>query len=275
MRRLGLKKIFSDSIAIAEKDLKLDLRFKILFFSSTVINPITVAIPFMLVYYGLFTTGSAAPTSDLGEKNFAPFLLLGAMTSIILHEGFNNFFNRFSLEKYWKTIEALTLAPVNKMALIIGGAIDGFVSLLPAMATFFTILWLIQPTTIPSLVQITITLALLLLISMSLGLVSGLAVIFNENYLPIFKYSIIGLTFFSCFYYPISLFDNHPALLAIKPLVEINPYYHGVTILRNAWFFNTINMNSFIYVLIFALTLPFISVYIFNKAWKMFIVQGY
>lgn len=274
MKRLGFKKILADSIAIAEKDLKLDMRFKIPFFFETVVMPIAVLAPFILVYFGYFQAGNVY-FAGLEKENFVVFLLLGMLSSIALHQGFNNFLDKFLREKYWQTIEGIAITPINRISLVIGGTINGVISVLPSAVIIFFIGQFFLPTSIAHSIQILLLLILLLLTSMSLGLVAALTAVFNENYSPVFRYFIIAITFFSCFYYPISLFDSHPFLALLKPLIEINPFYHGVTIMRSIWFFGVIPWASFLYVLIFSIILPFISVFVFNRAWKIFTIQGY
>lgn len=260
---------------MAQKDLSLNLRFKIPFFTSTIITPITIIIPFLLVYFGYFFSGGSA-IKNINNENFIPFLLLGTMTSIVLHNGFHNFPNKFLTEKYWQTIEGIMLAPISKISLIIGGTIEGFVAVFPAIIIVFVTANFFLPTSsLQTMIVIIITLALLLIVSLSLGLIASLATLFNENYTPLFYYSLAGITFLSCFYYPIEFFDSHPVLSLLKPLIQINPYYLGVTLMRESWFNSAFQWNSFLYILIMAIALPFISVYIFRKAWQTFTIQGY
>jgi len=270
---MGTKKILFESLAIAEKELKIELRFKIPFFLDSIVWPVFVVVPFLLVYFGQFLSG-AQNFGGITLENFVPFLLLGTISSIALHTGFTNTPIRFQREKYWQTIESIQIAPINKLSVIIGHTIFSIITVLPAAAIIMLLLQYFSHTSILNIFFILLILIPMLLISISLGIIAGISMLFDESYLPFFRSLVFFITFFSCFYYPIAIFDQHALLALLKPFVLVNPFYHGVTILRSLWFSGTTPLSSIAILLMFAIIMPFLSSYLFNRAWKKFTIQG-
>ncbi|MAF36017.1 hypothetical protein CL622_02765 [archaeon] len=271
---MQIKKLYSDSLAFAEKDLKLAFRYKVNFFAQTFLTPLTTVMPFLLVYSGYFLLGGTQ-VENLSDTTFVTFLLIGTIVNITLRLGFNRYLNKFKLEKYWQTLDAISITPISKLSLILGGMIDGLVSVIPGIIIISFAAYLFFPTSLAVVLPFVVLIIFALIISLCLGLIAGLASIFNENYSTIFQYSLLGIVFLSCFFYPISFFDNHPILALLKTIVLINPYYHIVTLMRGVWFGTGFSTQSFIFVSMFVVAMPFISVALFNWVWKRFTVEGY
>ncbi len=265
--------IFHDSLAIGEKELKLALRFKVPFIINSLVSPLVRAVPFLIVYYGFFLEGSAG-FGGVTEANFIVFIMLGIVTSSFFHSGYSTFSRIFLQEKFWHTIEALLLAPISKFSLIGGEAISTLVSLIPTLLLFMAISFIVIPASAFAIVLTLLLMAFVLVISLSIGLIVGTPMLFDENFSPLSAYMTLFIVFVSCFYYPIQVFEN-PLVYFIKPIVLLNPIYHAVLAARSVWIEGIILWDSFAYVLIASLVFPLIAVYLFNLIWKHLNIQGY
>ncbi|MAG21715.1 MAG: hypothetical protein CL943_00220 [Candidatus Diapherotrites archaeon] len=266
--------IINDMLAIAEKEIKLSLRFKIPFFTGSMVEPFIRIAPFLLVYFGFFSAG-AQSFGGVTESNFVVFLILGMLIDLVLVEGYTRLYIRFMEEKYWQTIEAMLLAPINKLSLLGGQALSLLVGLFPSMLLFLGVSFVLIPTTIQNIILSIAVVAMVMSIALSIGLIYASSALFNENFDPLFKYARVGLVFISCFYYPITIFDTIPVLSLLKPIVIANPLYQAITIIRSAWIYGTIEVASVAYVAAFAIIAPLLAVFIFNKLWKKLNIQGY
>jgi len=267
-------KIIEDTFTVAEKELKLEMRFKIRFFTSSMAEPLIRIAPFLLIYLGFFAAG-AKSFGSVTEINFVVFLVLGMLTDVFFVHGYSWLHTKFMQEKYWQTIEAILLAPISKISLLGGQALSIIVALVPSMAIFLLISYLIIPAYFVHIAVVLLCLVLVLPIALSIGLVYSGAALFNENFTPLFNYARVGIVFISCFYYPITIFDKVPMLAALKPLVLFNPFYQAVFAIRQAWIFGIIEWGAIAYVAVFAIATPLLAVFIFNSLWKRLDIQGY
>jgi ABC-2 type transport system permease protein len=278
---MGIKRIVKDGLTIAEKELKLEMRFKVYFFTSSFIGPLLRLIPFILVYYGFFVfSNSSRLAGGISSKNFAVFLLMGTLVDIFFTTGYISFGTKFMREKFWQTIDGLLIAPINKFSLILGVGICEFVILLPATLFFIAIAVMLMPVGIIRIAIVMFILLLVLLISLSMGLIAGCADLFNENLKPFFDYFRLAVVFFSCFYYPIQFLPK-----SFWFLTTINPLFHAASIARNVWFYGTIPKLAWLkhifpvepmaYLLVFAVVSPIVGIFVFRKLWRWLGIQGY
>jgi len=267
-------KIIKDILAVAEKELLLEMRFKIPFIAGSFVEPFVKIAPFVLIYFGFFISG-AKSIGDVTEENFIIFLILGMLSDVFFTHSYDSLYPKFMREKFWNTIEATLVAPLSKFSLLMGNAVSILVLLVPNLLIFFGIAYIFAPAPFQAILIAIIMLLCILSISIGIGLIHGTSALFNENYSPIFSYAKIGLVFISCFYYPITVFDQSPALALIKPIVLMNPIYHANNAIRAAWLFGEIRTFSILYAIGFALMTPIIAVFIFNKLWKKLNIQGY
>ncbi len=264
----------NDVLAIAEKEIKLSLRFKIAFFMGSLIEPAVRIAPFLLIYFGFFMVGVES-FGWVTQSNFIVFLTLGMLTDVFLVAGFNRLYTRFMEEKYWQTIEAMLLAPINKLSLLGGYALSMLVSLFPSVLLFLGVSYVLMPTPLPNLILSMLVVGMVLSMSLGIGLVHASSALFNENFSPIFRYGKVGLVFISCFYYPITIFEETPIIAFLKPLVLLNPFYQAIFAIRSAWIFGRVEWASIAYIVAFAAIMPLIAVFVFNKLWKRLNIQGY
>jgi len=262
-------KLVSDIFTIAEKELKLQLRFKFPFFTSSFITPLIRITPFFMVYAGFFYFGAEA-LGEVTRTNFVVFLTLGMLADVIFNIGYEAFHTKFMQEKYWGTIESIFLAPVHRVSLILGVGLAEVVRGLPSTAIFLIICYLIIPVNIANFGVILLTFLMAYVFILSVGIIYGSAALFNESFLPIFEYLRVAWVFFSCFYFPIEVIPE-----ILKPWALINPIYQANVVIRGLWISGVMHWQPFIYLLLLAILAPLLAILIFNKLWKELTIQGY
>ena len=262
---------FKQIFAIAEKELKLSLRFKYGYILKELINPLKFLIFFGLLYSSFFTIG-AKNLGGVTKENFISFLLIGALIYGFFSSAFNTVSYRFTLEKFWQTIQALLIAPLNMLRVLIGITISEMVRVSVVFLIFLLIINLLSPIKILYLLIGIVIIFLILIGTLGVAFIGGAFALSNENFIPLFTYFIWGWTFFSCFYYPITVIPS-----MIRPLAYINPVYHGVTLIRELWVSGSSDffVLRFSFVLLFAVITPLIGVLIFNKIIKKVGITGY
>lgn len=265
-------RLLKHTFAIAEKELSLEMRFKINFIARFLEDPIINAVWFGVLYYGFFSFG-ATSIGSINQKTFVPHLVLGALVNSLLLSGLDGISRRFFNEKYWQTIQALLVAPVSKFALILGVGIAEFVRMSLVVTVMLSMAYIVIPTSM-LVVFLTVAIILLLFVGvLGLGLMKGTVALSNENYLFLFHYLYWGIGGLACFYYPI---DALPSFLRF--FVNLNPIYHGVALIQGMWI-QGISLNLFIihmpWVVLFAVLTPMLAIQVFNTVWRRIGIQGY
>jgi len=261
----------SQIFAIAKKETKLNLRFKYNFFANALITPMKFLIFFTVVYSGFYMSG-AESIGEVTRQNYISFLLLGSLVYSFFSSGYNAFCTKFIQEKYWRTIDALLISPLNRIKLIIGVGFSELFRQVVIAPIFFIVGFLILPISFLNLLVILSIILMIFLGVIGFGLIYGVFALSNENLLFLFNYFFWIWAFLSCFYYPISALPRF-----LHSLVLFNPVYHGLYIIRELWINGSVNnfLFHFMIVLAFALIVPLVAVFLFNKIIKKIGVTGY
>lgn len=266
-----MKNFMNQVFAVAEKEIRLKLRWGKDYFLAVIVTPLLYLIPYFLIYHGIFALGSGG-IGDLTPENYAVWLFLGTIYFTFVSRGFTSFEPRFLSEKYWMTIQAIFLTPTNKYALLVGITIETFVETFVPLTIFTILSYIVLPTTIISLVGIIALLFVVLVASAGIGLLRGGIALINENFRSIIFYGIYFVLFFSCYSLPLEIIPE-----SFQFLVLINPFYHGLLLTRSVWF-NTLGVElwvSFLYLIIFTIVTIIVAVWLFNKLIKRFGIKGY
>src|SRR3989344_1448636 len=257
MKTLNIKQI----LAVAEKETKLNFRFKFNYFVQNLFETIKSAAVFILIYLGFFSFG-AKSIGEVSPQNFVAFLLLGVIASTICYKGYYMFRDKFTNEKYWETISSLFISPLKKINLVIGVCLAELAHLLFLVIFFLVIVYLFYPTAIINVFAVFILFIIFFFMISSFGLIYGIISISLEQYSFLFILFYPILVFFSGFYYPI---DVIPGILRI--FSYINPVYYTVTLIRNIWLtgiqISDITMY-FIPIIAFTIIIPIIAILLFN-----------
>lgn len=255
-------------MAIAKKELKLGLRFKINFFSSVVLNPLLYSLWFALIYAGFFSFGTSN-VAGVTPSTLIPFLILGGLANIIYRTGYYAFDTKFMAEKYWHTIEGTLIAPINRISILLGiGLIEILRISIFLLAGIGIAFFMYSPSLIRLFIVI-FTMILLCLMTLGMGLVKAGFILANENMLAIFQYLNYDFMFLSCFYYPIEALPSW-----IHPFVMINPVYHAVILIRDAWFGLPISLLSLGIVSFITLLSLLLGTMLFSLTWRKLGITG-
>ncbi len=226
---MRLKLIVSQILAVAQKEIKLNFRFKYNYFLELLLRPIRLLALFFIVYSGFFYRGSAG-IGDITKENYIIFLALGALMNFYFLMGFDMVSLKFRQEKFWRTIQAIFISPVNKLSLIFGIGLSELVRLVFISVILILPIYVLIPVSGAKFLLIILVIMLIYFGIIGISFIEGAFWLTNENYVFIFKYFFWGWGFISCFYYPIEALPEF-----IHPLVLANPVYHALLIIRNLW----------------------------------------
>jgi len=266
------KNNFSSIFTIAEKNVKIQLRFKF----NLVYSIISPFLPIFMSFIVLLRFFAADVTvGQWDDTNYLIFLFT-AFNIELLRRIIQDFPEDFRLEKYWKTLPALMIAPFNKVHLLFGIMLSHLIIIAIPFTVFLLLTYIISPISIFTIVFIIIIYLLIDLIFSGIGLFLGVFAISKENYWRIFSIGITLLFYASCVIYPFEIFPPE-----IQPIIRLNPFYHIFDILRITWLEDnlmfTITNNPFQFVMLIgtAIIIPLIGIYIFNKVYNKFGIVGY
>lgn len=263
---------FSRIFTIAEKNVKIQLRFKFNLIYS-VLSPFLPIIMSFFVLLRFFIVDITFGQWD--DTNYLVFLYT-AFNIELLRRIIQNFPDDFRQEKYWKTLPALMIAPFNKLHLLFGIFFSHLIIIAIPFVVFFVLTYLIAPISLISIIFIVFIFLLIDLIFSGIGLFLAVFAISEENYWRIFSIGLQLVFYASCVIYPFEVFPPE-----IQSIIRLNPFYYIFDILRITWLENnilfTITSNPFQFILLIgtAIIVPLIAIYVFNKVYNKFGIVGY
>jgi len=259
-------------IALTELKIKLRLRFK---FSLVLnyINPlITIIIPLIIMGAFFKFNEKFGPWTQV---NYFIFMFM-AYNIILLRGTVDQFLAQIYLEKYWKTLTALMIAPFNRINLLFGVFISQLIVISIPFTVFLILCYIVYPISVITVIIVLIIYFLIALIFSGIGILIGVFVITNENILVILRFLFNLMFWFSCIVYPFEVFPE-----VVQNLISLNPLYYIFDFLRVVWiendFIYSINNHkmSFVLLILSAIFIPILSVIIFNEIYKKFGISGY
>lgn len=263
---------FSPIFTIAEKNMKVQLRFKFNLIYS-IFSPFLAIFLSLIILWRFFDMGARFGRWD--EMNYYIFLFI-AYNIEILRKVIQDFPHDFLQEKYWKTLPALMIAPFNKLHLLFGIFFSHLIIIIIPFVIFFILTYLIIPISIFTIISIIVIYLLIDLIFSGIGLFLAVFAISKENYWRIFSIGIQIVFYISCITYPFEVFPNF-----IQIIIILNPFYYIFDILRIMWIDNnvllTISNYPFNFTILIgtAIILPLISIYVFKLIYHKFGIIGY
>lgn len=258
--------------ALVEKNLRLSLRFKFNVIISFLMPIISIAMP--LIILGKFFTLNTE-FGPWNESNYMVFQFI-AYQILLMKVLINEFPAQFLREKYWKTIPAIIIAPLNQYNLLFGIFFSHIILISIPFIIFFVLCWIVYPISFLTIISIIVLLFFIALIFSSIGLIIGAFAISNENIWRILGFGISMVFWLSCLTYPFEIFPN-----IIQQIINLNPLYYIFDILRTTWIENNILLSisyhpfNFLILFLTVLIFPIISVYIFKTIYKKFGIVGY
>jgi len=272
IKRDKIRRIFSKTFAIAEKNVSIQIRFKYYMLWRWFLPVITLLMPIILLGKFLEYSTSIGPWTP---QNYMIFVFTGY--SIMIMTSMIDYIPKsLTQEKYWKTLPALMTAPFNRFYLLFGYIISEFIGILIPFSAFLIVILIFFPISILTLIVIILMFLGMGIIFSGFGLFLGVFSISNENFLYVFNILVRIIFWFSCISYPFQLFPE-----PIQSIINLNPIYYLIDIIRLTWLENNIIVTFLshpIHVSIFigsSLIFPIICVYVFNIIYKKLGITGY
>ena len=262
--------------AIVEKEINLQLRFKSQFL-FILINPLIQLVVYFFLFGAIFNIQQGIAIGYWNSSNYLLFLLI-AMSISYSQPIIQKYTQLFATEKYWKTLSAIMIAPVNRISLLVGILISQI--LLSSIGVIFllTLAFILFPITIFELIFFIFTYLCILLIFGSIGLILGAFAISNENFQNYYFLVIRFLFLLSCINYPKELFPE-----IIQFFITLNPLYYLFDFLRLIWYSGLSPTTAFLYIspihiitfILVTILSPIIAVLLFERIYKKHGITGY
>ncbi|MFX1375562.1 MAG: ABC transporter permease [Promethearchaeota archaeon] len=266
------KRHFSQIYTIAEKNVKLQMRFKFQLVFS-IIRPLLTIFLSLIILSRFFAIGARFEPWD--DTNYLIFLFT-AYNIELLRRVIDEFSRNFIYEKYWKTLPALMIAPFNKVHLLFGILVSHLIIISIPFMLFFILAYLIYPISIFTIFFVIIIFLLIDLIFSGIGLFLGAFCLSKEGAMQIL-YTGIGIIFwFSCITYPFELFPG-----IIQGIIQLNPLYYVFDVIRMTWLDDNILLTvsnfpyHFVILIGTAIVIPSIAIYVFRLVYNKFGIAGY
>lgn len=262
----------SQILAIVVKNVKLASRFKLSLILGFVSPLLTFILP-LIIFGQLFSFNSNFGPWD--ETNFVVFIILGYELTILFGiEG--RFSQNFQIEKFWKTLPGIIIAPFKRINLLLGIFFTHLVLISFVFTFFLVICFIYYPIHFATLVLILCLFFMIALIFGGLGLVAAILYISKENLIPIYRLGTSMLFIFSCVSLPFDFFPDY-----FQFFVSLNPLYYIIDITRLVWVENDIIFSllnhpiHWTIIFVFTPLSPIVGISIFNYIFKKFGIQGY
>lgn len=272
----SLKRYLRQTLAMVERDISLELRFKSKLVTRF-LNPIIQLLTLIFIFGTIFNIRKGYHLGYWNASNYTLFLLIALCIqfsrSIVTKYEF-----RFRQEKYWKTLSGLMVAPTNRFILLFGILISEFLMDSLPLIILFSIAFILYPIPIFYVFLILVIYFLIYLILASLGLLISAFSLSHEQYIHYLLLIVKIILLFSCTHYPKEIFPK-----LIQFFILLNPFYYIFDLLRLIWYLGidygtAIELISITHIttfIILVIITPIISIMIFNWVYKKFGITGY
>ena len=262
--------------ALVERNIYLEARFKLSIFSRYFAPFIQILMP-LIIFNVIFTIREDYQFGYWTGLNFVLFLFI-AFCVQFLRRIVLNFSHLFNSEKYWKTLQALMVAPVNRYVLLFGFLIAEIILISIPFIFFFIIAYILFPINILYLFLVILSFLALAILFGCLGLILGILIITKEGIYSVFNLGLTFLFWLSCISYPLQIFPE-----AVQFIILLNPIYYFIDIIRIFWLMGidynlAITFLTPIHIIVVVggtIILPIFSVYLFNTFYDKFGISGY
>jgi len=262
--------------ALVERNIYLELRFKLSLFTRYFAPFVQILMP-LIIFNVIFIIREDYQFGYWTGLNFILFLFIAFCVQFLrkIVIDFQLLFNR---EKYWKTLQALMVAPVNRYVLLFGILISELILVSIPFIFFFIIAYILFPINIFYLFLVLLGFFSLAIIFGSIGLIMGILIITKEGIYSVFNLGLTLLFWLSCISYPLQIFPE-----IIQSIILLNPIYYFIDIIRIFWLMGFdynlaitfLTPTHIIVVIGGTIILPIFSVYLFNTFYNKFGISGY
>jgi len=272
----SVKRYIRQIFALTEKNIFLEMRFKA-HLVSRFLNPIIQLFVLIFVFGLIFNIKEGYSIGYWNSKNYILFLLI-AFSIQFSKSIINRYKVLFIREKYWKTLSATMVAPVNRFTLLFGTLVSEMLMNSIPLIIIFIIAYILYPISLFYLFLMLLIYFFIYLIFGALGLLIGVFAISHESLVPYLQIFFRILFLFSCINYPVQIF---PELFQF--FVYLNPFYYLFDLIRLVWYLGydyeaairLITPTHIISTLLLTILLPIFSIFLFNKVYKKYGITGY
>jgi ABC-type polysaccharide/polyol phosphate export permease len=254
------------------KDFNNTYRFKSALIGS-ILNPFLSAVSLFVTYSAVFFVGGVEDIAFVNKQNYVIYLMSGFLALNFARTCWGATALRW--EKIMMTLDGMFLAPVGRLWILFGKSISVLFSISLSSIPYVLILLILGPR-IESYVNLVlgiISLFLMMAIFLSVDFVVSAISLSEEGYAGIIRTWVPrAISLLSCVYYPPEVFPE-----VFRPIVYLNPAYHGVNLFRSAFMENGVTSPwfSFLYLLTLGVVLPPLCVRIFESILGRFGIRGY
>ena len=269
----NLKDDFSQIYAITEKNIKIQLRFKLNYLLSLVYPILGIILP-LIVMGQLFTLSD----NGFGPWNRDNYVVYQFTTYqiLLIYQISSRFQSNIKLEKARNTLTAMFIAPFKRVNLIFGIYCTHLLLILIPFMFFFVLCFLIYPISLFTIFFIFIVYLMMSLFFSGIGLIFAVFIIAREPLISILNLPLSIAMMFSCLSLPFAFFPN-----AYQFIASLNPFYYIFNIVRLVWIENNIiislssHTSTFIIVFLLAILSPLIGFKSFNYVYNKYGITIY
>ena len=262
--------------SLTVKDLKLSTRYKLEFIVECITPLLALFFPY-IIFNTLFNIKNNIFGGYYSKDNFILFLLLGNCVTVLIFLLWY-YQDLFHDEKTWKTLNAIMIAPIKKVNILLGYLIAGIISKSIPIIFIFILCFILYPISLPFLLLSIIIIFCISLTFASMGFILGVFEIVNEDVSASLSVGISFISLVSCLYYPIDIFPKE-----IHFIIKLNPLYYYFDLLRLIWWaginyedaLSFITIYHFIVLATFTVILPLFASYFFLKVYSKYGTSGY
>ncbi|MFX1496231.1 MAG: ABC transporter permease [Promethearchaeota archaeon] len=267
-----IQRIIKKTLAIAEKQIYMGLRFKYRTLLNYLAPIITILMPIIIL--GRFFENNIN-FSPWTSQNYVIFIFIGY--NILLMRGMITYIPmHMQREQYWKTLPALIIAPFNRYYLLFGYFLSEVALLSIPFLAFLIVLYIIWPISILTLLSVLLLFMGVAIVFAAIGLVLGVITVANENISSIITFLLNFIIWASCITYPFQLFPG-----IVQDFISFNPLYYLINFIRLTWLedniFHTVTLHfgHFIIISSSIILAPILAVTMFNIIYKKLGTSGY
>jgi ABC-type polysaccharide/polyol phosphate export permease len=263
-------------LSISEKELKLHLRYGFNFALQFIKPLISIFIPYIILTK-IFSLSEAFYFDYYTAYNFLLFLLI-AFSINYMFGILKLYKDTFRREKIWQTLKGLIIAPFNRFNLIVGILLTELIIIIPTVAIFIIICYLLFPIPLINLLYFCLIFLAIIIIFMGIGVLIGVIDIVNEDISNLLLYATQFISWLSCVTYPLKIF---PKILQF--FIKLNPFYYIFDLLRLSWWagIDPVEASRYItwqhYFILISMTIgiPIIGLYSFDRIYNRYGISGY
>ena len=267
-----IKRVTRKTIAIAEIQIHMKLRFKYKTILEYFMPIITILMPIIVLGQFFNYNINFGPWNS---QNYIIFVFTG-YNILLLRSMINYIPKHMKEEQYWKTLTAIIVAPFNRYYLLFGYFLSEITMLMLPFLAFLIFLWIVYPISFITFFIIMSLFMGIAIVFTAIGLVLGVITVANENIYSILVFILNFIFWASCVTFPFQLFPQ-----IVQDIISLNPIYYIINFIRLIWLENDIlftigeHSGHFLITMLSIIIAPIVAVLMFNIIYRKLGTSGY